>query len=71
MIYLFVFVGGIFIGCLLVGFPFVKTGVFGKFKLEPYDDDDTGFYTISIEIENKELLLHKSYVILKKDESQK
>lgn len=71
MIYLFVFVGGIFIGCLLVVFPFVKTGVFGKFKLEPYDDDDTGFYTISIEIENKELLLHKSYVILKKDESQK
>ena len=71
MIYLFVFIGGIFIGCLLVGLPFVKTGVFGKFKLEPYDDDDTGFYTISIEIEHKELLLYKSYVILKKDESQK
>ena len=71
MIYLFVFIGGIFIGCLLVGLPFVKTGVFGKFKLEPYDDDDTGFYTISIEIEHKEFLLHKSYVILKKDESQK
>lgn len=52
MIYLFVFIGGIFIGCLLVGLPFVKTGVFGKFKLEPYDDDDTGFYTISIEIEH-------------------
>lgn len=71
MIYLFVFIGGMFIGCLLVGLPFVKTGVFGRFKLEPYDDDDTGFYTISIEIEHKELLLHKSYVILKKEESQK
>ena len=71
MIYLFVFIGGMFIGCLLVGLPFVKTGVFGKFKLEPYDDDDTGFYTISIEIEHKERLLHKSYVILKKEESQK
>lgn len=54
-----------------MGLPFVKTGVFGRFKLEPYDDDDTGFYTISIEIEHKELLLHKSYVILKKEESQK
>ena len=71
MIYLFIFIGGIFIGCLLVGLPFVKTGVFGRFKLEPYDDDDTGFYTISIEIEHKELLLHKSYVINQTEESQK
>lgn len=71
MLYLFVFLGGVVVGWFISGLAFVKTAVFGKFSLEPYDEDDTGFYNFKIEVEHKENLLYRDYIILKKDNSQK
>lgn len=70
MFYL-VFLGGVFTGLGLVSIFFGLKSGFGDFKLEPYDEDDTGFYRINIKLHSNQNLLKKKYIILEKDNSQK
>lgn len=72
MIYLvLVFLGGVFTGLGLASLFFSLKSGHGYFKLEPYDEDDTGFYRINIRLYSNQNLLKKKYIILEKDNSQK
>lgn len=66
--FLVVFVLGLLIG-ILIGDAIRKKGTaVGRFYLKPYDDDDTGFYNVFVDIIPNQDLLHKNYILLKKDE---
>ena len=69
MIYL-VFLGGIVLGTIITRIFIDFRTAHGYFKLEPYDDDDTGFYKINIRIPGETDLLHNDRIILTKDHSQ-
>lgn len=66
--FLVVFVLGLLIG-ILVGDAIRKKGTaVGRFYLKPYDEDDTGFYNVFVDIIPNQDLLHKNYILLKKEE---
>lgn len=65
-----VFLGGVFTGLGLVSLFFSLKSGHGYFKLEPYDDENTGFYKINIKLYSNQNLLEKKYIILEKDNSQ-
>ena len=70
MIYL-VFLGGIVLGIVVIlVFQHFRTAL-GYFKVEPYDEDDTGYYKVNIRIVDKTNLLHTDKIILHKEKSQK
>ena len=63
-----IFVLGLLIG-ILIGDAIRKKGTaVGHFYLKPYDEDDTGFYNIFLDIIPNQDLLHKNYILLKKEE---
>lgn len=66
--FLVVFVLGLLIG-ILIGDAIRKKGTaVGRFYLKPYDEDDTGFYNVFVDIIPNQDLLHKNYILLKKEE---
>lgn len=66
--FLVVFVLGLLIG-ILIGDAIRKKGTaVGRFYLKPYDEDDTGFYNVYVDIIPNQDLLHKNYILLKKEE---
>lgn len=66
--FLVVFVLGLLIG-ILIGDAIRKKGTaVGRFYLKPYDEDDTGFYNIFVDIIPNQDLLHKNYILLKKED---
>ena len=66
--FLVIFVLGLLIG-ILIGDAIRKKGTaMGRFYLKPYDEDDTGFYNIFVDIIPNQDLLHKNYILLKKEE---
>ena len=40
----------------------------GYFKLEPYDEENTGFYRINVRIMSNQDLMKKKYIILRKED---
>lgn len=70
MLYL-VFLGGVVLGSIITQILVHYRTAHGYFKLEPYDDDDTGFYKINIRIPGEIDLLEKDKIILAKEHSQK
>ena len=69
--FLVIFVLGLLIG-ILIGDAIRKKGTaVGRFYLKPYDEDDTGFYNIFVDIIPNQDLLHKNYILLKKEEMNK
>lgn len=66
--FLVIFVLGLLIG-ILIGDAIRKKGTaMGRFYLKPYDEDDTGFYNIYVDIIPNQDLLDKNYILLKKEE---
>lgn len=66
-----IFLGGVVLGTIItLIFQHFRTAM-GYFKLEPYDEDDTGFYKINIRIPDRTNLLHTDKIILRKEKSQK
>lgn len=66
--FLVVFILGLLIG-ILVGDALRQKGTaVGRFYLKPYDEDDTGFYNVFVDIVPNQDLLHKDYILLKKSE---
>lgn len=66
--FLVVFVLGLLIG-ILIGDAIRKKGTaIGRFYLKPYDEDDTGFYNVFVDIIPNQDLLHKNYILLKKED---
>lgn len=66
--FLVVFILGLLIG-ILIGDAIRKKGTAaGRFYLKPYDEDDTGFYKVFVDIIPNQDLLHKNYILLKKEE---
>lgn len=66
--FLVVFVLGLLIG-ILIGDAIRKKGTaVGRFYLKPYDEDNTGFYNVFVDIIPNQDLLHKNYILLKKEE---
>ena len=70
MIYL-VFLGGVIVGVIAERLITRKTAALGYFRIDPYDDDNTGFYKISMHVTPGQNLLKKDYIVLEKDNSQK
>ncbi len=68
-----VFTIGIFVGCIVTHLLFNMTSGHGKFIITPYDEDNTGFYTVNVRVDTNDDLLKKRRVILsiKKNNSQK
>ena len=65
--FLVIFVLGLLIG-ILIGDAIRKKGTaVGRFYLKPYDADDTGFYNVYVDIIPNQNLLHKNYILLKKE----
>lgn len=66
--FLVVFISGLLIG-ILIGYSIRKRNTaVGRFYLKPYDEEDTGFYNIFVDIIPNQDLLHKDYILLKKSE---
>ena len=66
-----VFLGGVVLGIVVtLVFQHFRTTL-GYFKVEPYDEDDTGYYKVNIRIVDKTNLLHTDRIILRKEKSQK
>lgn len=70
MIYL-VFLGGVVLGIILNRIYVEVRTARGHFYIEPYDEDDTGFYRINISVTPNQDLINKNYIFLQKDTSQK
>lgn len=68
-----VFTIGIFVGCIVTHLLFNMTSGHGEFIITPYDEDNTGFYTVNVRVDTKDDLLKKRRVVLsvKKNNSQK
>lgn len=58
--------GGILLG-ILIDQTKMHNAAKGYFRLEPYDDDNTGYYKINMIIPPDQDLLHKDIIILRKD----
>lgn len=69
--FLVVFVLGLLIGILIGDAIRKKRTAAGRFYLKPYDEDDTGFYNVFVDIIPNQDLLHKDYILLKKEEMSK
>ena len=66
--FIVIFVLGLLIG-ILIGDAIRKKGTaVGRFYLKPYDEDDTGFYNVYVDIIPNQDLLDKNYILLKKEE---
>lgn len=69
--YYLLFLCGVALGALMTRFLMDYKSVHGSFRVDPYDDDNTGFYKVNISLTSKDDMLKKDYMILKKDNSQK
>ena len=69
MLYLFVFLGGVVIGIIVSKIGVRRSSAYGHFTLEPYDEDNTGFYKINMKVTPNQDLLKKDFIILEKIES--
>lgn len=67
-----VFTIGVFVGCIITRLLFDMTSGHGEFIITPYDEDNTGFYTVNVRVDTIDNLLHKRRVVLsiKKNNSQ-
>lgn len=67
-----VFTVGIFVGCIVTHLLFYMTSGHGEFIITPYDEDNTGFYTVNVRVDTNDDLLKKRRVVLsiKKNNSQ-
>lgn len=68
---LILFILGLIIGFIVSRVCVSHLSAFGSFRLEPYDNEDIGFYKVNMMIVPNQNLLKKDYIILKKDNSQK
>lgn len=66
--FLVVFVLGLLIGILISDAIRKKGTAMGRFYLKPYDEDETGFYNVYVDIIPNQDLLDKNYILLKKEE---
>ena len=66
--FLVVFILGLLIGILISDAIRKKGTAVGSFYLKPYDEDDTGFYNVYVDIIPNQDLLDKNYILLKKEE---
>lgn len=66
--FLVIFVFGLLIGILIGDAIRKKRTAVGRFYLKSYDEDDTGFYKVYVDIIPNQDLLHKNYILLKKEE---
>lgn len=66
--FIIIFILGLLIGVLISDSIRKKNTAIGSFYLKPYDEDDTGFYNIFIDIVPNQDILHKDYVLLKKSD---
>lgn len=66
-----VFLGGVVLGVILNRILIDFRTARGHFYIEPYDEDDTGFYRINISVTPNQDLINKNYIFLQKDTSQK
>ena len=68
-----VFTIGVFVGCIITRLLFNITSGHGEFIITPYDEDNTGFYTVNVRVDTNDNLLHKRRVVLsiKKNNSHK
>mgnify|MGYP000192425532 CR=1 FL=1 len=69
MLYLFVFLGGVVIGIIVSKIGVRRSSAYGYFTLEPYDEDNTGFYKINMKVTPNQDLLKKDFIILEKIDS--
>lgn len=72
LLFLFLLVGGV-IGWYAAKLSVKKRTSTGYFTVEPYDEDDTGFYRVNMRIppENQFDLLKQERLILYREHSQK
>ncbi len=68
-----VLIVGVAIGWMLADLFFNRKTTSGYFTIEPYDEDDTGFYCVNMRIppENQDNLLDKKRIVLYREHSQK
>ena len=68
-----VFAIGVLVGCIVTRLLFNMTSGHGEFIITPYDEDNTGFYTVNVRVDTNDNLLKKRRVVLsiKKNNSQK
>lgn len=73
MMALLIFIIGITIGWVLSSLYSIKHTSNGYFTIEPYDEEETGFYRVNmrIPIEEQTDLIHKERLILYREYSQK
>lgn len=48
-----VFTIGVFVGCIITRLLFNMTSGHGEFIITPYDEDNTGFYTVNVRVDTK------------------
>ena len=74
MLYLVVFLGGVFLGIIFAAVRlFIKAGR-GYFKVEPYIDEDgplDGVYTVNVRLKPNQDLTKKGMVVLFKEHPHK
>lgn len=70
MNYLLLLIGVVLGSFLTLLFFYHKSG-YGYFMVEPYDDDNTGFYKINIRVPTQNKLSKKKQIILYREDSQK
>lgn len=73
MMTLLIFTIGIVLGWVLSSLYSIKHTINGYFTIEPYDEEETGFYRVNmrIPIEEQTDLIHKERLILYREYSQK
>lgn len=73
MMALLIFTIGIVLGWVLSSLYSIKHTSNGYFTIEPYDEEETGFYRVNmrIPIEEQTDLIHKERLILYRECSQK
>ena len=73
MMTLLIFTIGIVLGWVLSSLYSIKQTSNGYFTIEPYDEEETGFYRVNmrIPIEEQTDLIHKERLILYREYSQK
>ncbi len=73
MMTLLIFIIGIALGWTLSSLHSIKNTSNGYFTIEPYDEDETGFYRVNmrIPIEEQTDLMHKERLILYREHSHK
>lgn len=73
MLTLLIFIIGITLGWVLSSLYSNRYTSNGYFSIEPYDEDDTGFYCVNMRIPPEEQtdLMHKKRLVLHREYSQK